>query len=54
MALTRAECQARDNADPLAPFRARFVLPTTIGATRIWECANVNAALKMAREDFHV
>src|SRR5258705_9579414 len=27
MALTRAECLARDKADPLAPFRERFVLP---------------------------
>jgi kynureninase len=25
--LTRADCQARDRADPLAAFRARFVLP---------------------------
>jgi len=27
MPLTRAECQARDKADPLAPFRDRFALP---------------------------
>jgi kynureninase len=25
--ITRADCEARDHADPLAPFRARFVLP---------------------------
>jgi len=30
MALTRAECLARDKADPLAPFRERFVLPENI------------------------
>lgn len=28
--ITRADCQTRDRADPLAPFRDRFVLPTNI------------------------
>src|SRR5262245_19562547 len=28
--ITRADCEARDRADPLAPFRARFVLPDSI------------------------
>jgi kynureninase len=28
--ITRADCEARDRADPLAPFRARFALPDGI------------------------
>src|SRR5262245_3063649 len=28
--ITRADCEARDRADPLAPFRERFVLPEGI------------------------
>jgi len=28
--ITRADCEARDRADPLAPFRARFVLPANL------------------------
>jgi kynureninase len=28
--ITRADCEARDRADPLAPFRARFALPENI------------------------
>ena len=28
--ITRADCETRDRADPLAPFRARFVLPEGI------------------------